>query len=202
MTRVALPGSVTSQKLIPLARGLDKLSAVPLAETIEAAGIDTLEVTLESEVGYEALRAVAGGRLVVGAGTITSIEGARRAVDIGAEFLVCPHFDERLVEWAVEAGIPILPGGLTPTEIHRAWSAGASAVKVFPVSLGGPGYIRGVLAPFPDIALVPTGGVDAGNVGSYLEAGAVAAGVGSWLTGSSDMEIVSRRASEIMRAVV
>jgi 2-dehydro-3-deoxyphosphogluconate aldolase/(4S)-4-hydroxy-2-oxoglutarate aldolase len=140
--------------------------------------------------------------MTVGAGTITSVSEAQSAVSAGAEFLVSPHLDEDLVGWASVDGIPLIPGGFTPTEISRAWSLDVPAVKVFPVSVGGPNLIRGLLGPYPDLLLIPTGGVDAANAKDYLSAGAVAIGVGGWLTSHADMTAVVERASLLRRQVV
>lgn len=120
--------------------------------------------------------------LRVGAGTVLGVREARDALLAGAEYLISPHTDEAIIACGREAGVPVFPGALTPTEIVRAHHAGASAVKVFPVgSVGGPGYLKDVLAPLGHVPLVAVGGVNAGNARAYLDAGAVALGVGGSL---------------------
>ena len=106
-----------------------------------------------------AARHADGTALEIGAGTVLSIEAAERAVDAGATFLVSPHVDPELIEWAADRGIPFIPGAFTPTEILAAWRAGAPAVKFFPASVAGPDFIRDFRGPFPHIPLLPTGGV-------------------------------------------
>ena len=177
---------------------LERLAAVPVVAILRAAeaerflevgwvlyrgGVRAIEVTLTSRGALEAF-----GRLqeelpedaVLGVGTVRSVEQAERAVAAGATYLVSPEFRPEVVAWAVGRGVPVVPGALTPTEVAAAWGAGATAVKVFPVSaLGGAAYVKAVRAPLPEVPLVPTGGIGIGDVGAYLAAGAVAVGIGS-----------------------
>jgi 2-dehydro-3-deoxyphosphogluconate aldolase/(4S)-4-hydroxy-2-oxoglutarate aldolase len=111
---------------------------------------------------------------------------ARDALAAGAAFLVTPAACPDVVEEAVRRNVPALPGAFTPGEILAAWRAGASAVKIFPAATGGPGHIRDLRGPFPDISLVPTGGIGVADAAVYLAAGAVAVGLGSALTGRLD----------------
>ena len=142
-----------------------------------------------------------GDELLVGAGTVLSVPAARRAVDAGAAFLVCPHTDLRLVEWALEHAVPIFPGALTPTEVVRAWDAGATAVKLFPASVVGPAFVREIRGPLPQVPLIPTGGVSADNAGAFISAGAVAVGLGSWLIGDGRGAGVRARARQVRDAI-
>jgi 2-dehydro-3-deoxyphosphogluconate aldolase/(4S)-4-hydroxy-2-oxoglutarate aldolase len=139
---------------------------------------------------------------MVGAGTITSTDQAEVAVEAGAAFLVSPHLDRVLIDWAQTEQVALVPGGLTPTEVWGAWSLGPPAVKVFPASVGGPGYVKSLLGPFPDLGLIPTGGIDEDNIVDYLKAGAVAVGVGAWLTSHSDLAEVTSRAERLRSKVV
>ena len=107
------------------------------------------------------------------------------AVSAGAEAIVAPALSAAVLERAAALGVPAIPGALTPTEVETAWQAGAALVKLFPARLGGPRYVRDLLAPLPDVPLLATGGVDATNARAFLDAGAVAVGVGSGL-GSDD----------------
>jgi 2-dehydro-3-deoxyphosphogluconate aldolase/(4S)-4-hydroxy-2-oxoglutarate aldolase len=199
---MTLPGLVLEQKVIPVARGLDAGSAPVLAEALRAGGISSIEITVEGNGGFGAIAAVTGGNLLVGAGTITSIGHAERAVAAGASFLVTPHLDLELIEWAADREIPMVPGALTPTEVVTAWRHRPPAVKLFPAHLGGPPYLKSLRGPLPDVALIPTGGIDATNIGAYLAAGAVAVGVGGWLTAHDDPGVVTQRAVELLRQVV
>jgi 2-dehydro-3-deoxyphosphogluconate aldolase/(4S)-4-hydroxy-2-oxoglutarate aldolase len=163
--------------------------------------VGVLEITVEEEEGIRAIAELGGSGLLIGAGTITGLGQAAAAVEAGAGFLVSPHHDPSLLRWAVESGVTFIPGAFTPTEIHSAWASGAPAVKVFPASVGGPDLVSAVKGPLPQVSLIPTGGVTATNAGDYLAAGAVAVGVGGWLTGLDDLEMVTERAAQLAEAV-
>jgi 2-dehydro-3-deoxyphosphogluconate aldolase / (4S)-4-hydroxy-2-oxoglutarate aldolase len=122
-----------------------------------------------------------GGQIVIGAGTVFTTAQAQSAVDGGAQFLISPHFDEKLAEFILGKGIPYIAGCLTPTEVASAIQAGVDAVKIFPASLGGPRYIAALRAPFPGVRFIPTGGVAPVDAPAYWEAGAWAIAVGSEL---------------------
>jgi 2-dehydro-3-deoxyphosphogluconate aldolase / (4S)-4-hydroxy-2-oxoglutarate aldolase len=157
----------------------------PLAGALHEGGVRALEVTLDTGGALEAIRrlreALPQG-VVVGAGTVMTPEEVGEAVSAGAAFIVCPHTDDEVIRAARGCGVPVLPGAYTPSEIVRAWRAGAAAVKLFPASHGGPTYLREVRAPLSDIPLVPTGGVRLENAADFVRAGAVAIGVGSAMT--------------------
>jgi 2-dehydro-3-deoxyphosphogluconate aldolase/(4S)-4-hydroxy-2-oxoglutarate aldolase len=141
--------------------------------TVERLGLPVVEVTLDSEHALEAIaRLRRRGDVTVLAGTVRTADEARAAVEAGAEALVSPAF----VPSIFDLGVPVIPGALTPTEIERAWHAGAAMVKLFPARLGGPAYVRDVLAPLGDVELMVTGGVTADNARAFLDAGAVAVG--------------------------
>jgi 2-dehydro-3-deoxyphosphogluconate aldolase/(4S)-4-hydroxy-2-oxoglutarate aldolase len=197
LTNRVLPAPIREQRVIAIARGLTPETATPLAEALSRGGVGVLEVTVEGEGGIPALAELRGSDLLVGAGTVTSLGLAAAALEAGAGFLVSPHLDDRLIRWCHEAGVPFIPGAFTPTEIHSAWEAGASAVKIFPASIGGPELVSAVKGPLPQVDLIPTGGIEGDNAAAYLEAGAVAVGVGGWLTGHSDMAMVAERAARL-----
>lgn len=203
--RPALPPAIVEGRVIAIARRLDPATLPAVAEALAANGIRAFEVTLNSPGAVESIRLLASGglgeRLLVGAGTVLAVEEAEAALDAGARFLVTPHLDVALVHWAAERGVPILPGAFTPTEILTAWRAGAAAVKLFPASVAGPTFIRDFRGPFPEIPIVPTGGVTVENAAEFLRAGAVAVGLGSWLTGAGDPAEVGRRASAVVAAI-
>jgi 2-dehydro-3-deoxyphosphogluconate aldolase / (4S)-4-hydroxy-2-oxoglutarate aldolase len=183
---------------------LDRLAAVPVLAILRAAdaqrfldvgrvlyeaGLRAIEVTLTSAGALDAFGRLVEelpGDAVLGVGTVRSAADAEAALTAGAAYLVAPDFRPEMVAFAVERGVPVVPGGLTPTEIAAAWAAGATAVKVFPVSaVGVPAYLRAVRAPLPEVPLVPTGGVGLDDIGAYLAAGAVAVGIGSPLLGDA-----------------
>jgi 2-dehydro-3-deoxyphosphogluconate aldolase/(4S)-4-hydroxy-2-oxoglutarate aldolase len=129
-----------------------------------------------------------------------------RAADAGARFVVSPSVDVAVIEAAARHGIASYPGALTPTEISTAWSAGATAVKLFPAGALGPSYLTAVRAPLPDVPLIPTGGIALEEAGTWLAAGAVAVGVGSPLIGDAlatggDLDALAQRAQAVCAAV-
>ena len=138
---------------------------------------------------------------LVGAGTVLSIGAAKRAVDAGARFIVSPHTDTELIAWCARSNVPCFPGALSPSEIHSAWAAGASAVKLFPAAAVGVGYLKQIAGPFPDVAFVPTGGVSASTAGDWIAAGAVAVGMGGWLIGDGEPAGITERSREVVAAV-
>ena len=197
MTRPVLPSAIVEQRIIAIARRLPSTQVTGLIEALLDAGVGVLEVTLDADDAIATIGGLDGSGLLVGAGTVMSVPQAAAAVEAGASFLVSPHTDEPVVEWAVENGVPVMAGAITPTEISRAWDLGASAVKLFPASLGGPQLLRALRGPFSQVDFVPTGGVGVENAADYLNAGAVAVGIGSWLTGSPDPAVVAERASRL-----
>ncbi len=147
-------------------------------------GIPALEVTLTTPGALKALaeaRAALDGSACLGAGSVRDAADAEQAIEAGARFLVTPTVAPHVVAVGTRAGVPVICGGLTPTELAAAHDAGAYAVKVFPAKAFGPGYLRDVLAPMPHLRLVPTGGIDPSNVADYARAGAVAVGAGNAL---------------------
>ena len=169
--------------IVGIIRGYGREDAVAASVAVADAGIEVLEVTYGSPDVLETIESLAGrDGLVVGVGTVTTVEQLRAATSAGAAFVVTPVFVSAVVSASQELDLPIICGAASPTEIHAAHVAGATAVKVFPaVQLGGPGYLRAVLAPLGPLDVVPTGGVSPENAGDYFDAGAVAVGAGSGL---------------------
>jgi 2-dehydro-3-deoxyphosphogluconate aldolase/(4S)-4-hydroxy-2-oxoglutarate aldolase len=171
-------------RVIAVLRTPDGESAVRAAEALVAGGVQAIELTFTTPGAAEALRR-ARERLpddvVVGAGTIRDRAQLDAAVDAGAEFLVTPHLDRELLAAMLESGRLALPGTLTPTEVAAALAAGAAAVKLFPASVLGPSYIKALRGPFPDVQVVPTGGIGPADVRPWLDAGAIAVGAGGEL---------------------
>jgi 2-dehydro-3-deoxyphosphogluconate aldolase/(4S)-4-hydroxy-2-oxoglutarate aldolase len=151
-----------------------------LAVGLARGGVRIIEFTLTGANALDAIRAAREvPRVVVGAGSVLTPDDARRATAAGAAFLVCPIYAPDVV--AAAGDVPVVLAGRTPTELYSAWSLTGAPVKLFPAKPDGPGYVRALLAPMPDLAIMPSGGVDAGNVGDYLRAGAVAVNVGGAL---------------------
>lgn len=206
-SRPSIPTAITETGVVAIARRLDPSTIPETCDALLAGGIRAFELTLNEPEDSAlitlgaAVRHVEGSGLVVGAGTVLSIDAALRAVDAGAAFLVAPHVDVEVVSWAAGRGIPMFPGGATPTEALTAWRAGAAGVKVFPASSLGTAFVRELRGPFPDLPLIPTGGVSAENAAGYIEAGAVAVGIGSWLFGGGSASSTSERARQAVDAV-
>ena len=205
--RPPIPDLVRTSKVIAIGRNVPPGDAPRVGEAFVAGGVHVMELTLNEPEG-EALRAIEALAAVaddigalVGAGTVLSIGAAKRAVDAGARFIVSPHTDTELIAWCALSSVPCFPGALSPTEIHAAWAAGASAVKLFPAAAVGVGYLKQIAGPFPDIAFVPTGGVSASTAGDWIAAGAVAVGMGGWLIGDGEPAGITERSREVVAAV-
>lgn len=174
-------------RVIGILRGIDGDFFGEVMQLAFVAGLPAIEITMNTpraeRIVAECRAAVPAGRML-GMGTIRNLHEAERAVGAGAMFLVTPNLDTRVIEFANAEGIPVVAGALTPTEVYTAWSAGADLVKVFPCSaMGGSRYIRDLRGPLEQVRLCAVGGVSAGNVAEYFEAGAVSVGVGESLFG-------------------
>ncbi len=171
-------------KLVAVVRLDSGEQLLRVAEALREGGIDAIEFTVSTPGAVDMIKEATarfGGDVLMGAGTVLDPETARAAILAGAEFIVTPALRPSTIEMCKRYGKPIIPGAFTPTEILTAWEAGADMVKVFPASLGGPGYLKAVLAPLPQLRLVPTGGVSAENAADFIKAGATALGVGGKL---------------------
>ncbi len=206
MNRQPLPEAVRTGRIVAIGRRLAPERVLGVGAALVEAGVGAFELTLD-DPDSATLRSISrlvqesGDSLLIGAGTVLSIDAARRAVDAGARFLVCPHTDRELVAWASDRHVPVFPGGMTPTEVYGAWTAGATAVKLFPASVVGPAFVRELRGPLPDIPLVPTGGVRAEDAGAFIRAGAVAVGLGSWLIGDGAAAGVRSRAQQVRDSI-
>ncbi len=195
--------AIRARRLIVVLRRVEpQARLLALVEEVADSGARILEITLDAPNGADDLAAVRehlrgrrDGPFLVGAGTLVRREQLDAALASGADFGVAPLLDPGLVRTALEAGLPFVPGGMTPTEIAAGWSAGATFVKLFPASAVGPAFVRELRGPMPDVEVIPTGGIDSANASAFLEAGAVAVGIGSALTRSDPAarrELVAR----------
>lgn len=176
LERIVETGVVAVVRL-PSSEGLLKV-----AEAIRAGGVVAIEFTMTTPGAIETLtRAAAemGDDVVLGAGTVLDGATARAAILAGARFIVAPTLSRETIETCHRYGVVVIPGAYTPTEILTAWEWGADLVKVFPATGLGPRYLKDVLAPLPQVRLVPTGGVDLDTAGPFIKAGAAAVAVGS-----------------------
>ncbi len=203
-----LRARIARERLVAILRGSDVDATVAAALVLMDAGITTVEIALTLPDAPEAIaQVVADAPLgaLVGAGTVLTEADADRAVGAGAGFLVTPTLTAS-VDYAVAQGIGVLAGVYTPTEIQRGMDAGAAAVKLFPASALGPGFVRAVREPLPDARIIPVGGVTTDAVREYLDAGAFGLGVGSPLLGDAarpggDPVALRARATEFLTAL-
>jgi 2-dehydro-3-deoxyphosphogluconate aldolase/(4S)-4-hydroxy-2-oxoglutarate aldolase len=171
--------------LLAVVRAPEAAHARTAAQALVAGGLRFIELTLTTPdvlAVVEDLRSELPGDATVGIGSVRSARDAREAHAAGAQFLVSPHADPALVEAMLATELPALPGALTPTEVAGALAAGASAIKVFPASSVGPGHVNALRGPFPELLVVPTGGIALPEVGAWFDAGVLAIGAGSELT--------------------
>lgn len=189
LTPAEFRDALRQERLVAILRGPDpRANWRTRAAILVECGVRILEVSLSSADALASLeelaQAFADSGALLGAGTVIAPGDAARCRDAGAVFAVTPALGPGLQE-SVDLGLPVLAGALTPTEVLAAYRAGASAVKVFPASVFGPGYLTALAAPFPDVPLVAVGGVAAADVRAYLDAGALAVGVASPLLGDA-----------------
>jgi 2-dehydro-3-deoxyphosphogluconate aldolase/(4S)-4-hydroxy-2-oxoglutarate aldolase len=164
--------------------------AVRAVDALVAGGVTGIEITYSTPDATDAIAEIArrhGKGIYLGAGTVLTHAQAEEAVQAGATFLVSPGTDEPVVAAMKSTGAAVFTGALTPTEVMAALRLDVHAVKIFPASLGGPAYLKSLRGPFPDVAFMPTGGVNADNIKDWLAAGAVAVGAGSELCSSAAM---------------
>jgi 2-dehydro-3-deoxyphosphogluconate aldolase/(4S)-4-hydroxy-2-oxoglutarate aldolase len=168
--------------VVAVIRAPSKEALAPIAQALLEGGVAAIEVTMSTPkaiAGIEMLADALGDRAIVGVGTVLDGHTCRDAIAAGAQFVVSPVLDQGVVATTRRYGKISIPGAFTPTEILRAWTAGADVVKVFPSTSLGPTYFKDVLAPLPQVKLTPTGGVDLKNAGEWIKAGAACIGVGS-----------------------
>jgi 2-dehydro-3-deoxyphosphogluconate aldolase/(4S)-4-hydroxy-2-oxoglutarate aldolase len=200
---------IRSTGLIPVIRARSADEAAQAVDAIQAGGVGVLEITMTVPGAVELIREVArrASDALVGAGTVLDPETATSCIEAGARFVVSPALNLDTVATCREAGIAVIPGALSPTEVVTAWKAGADLVKVFPAgAVGGPSYIKALKAPLPQIELVPTGGVNLKTAGDFIRAGAAALGVGGDLVDLAalrrgEASVLTERARKFVEAV-
>lgn len=198
---------VSKTRLVAIIRLDDLSQAVALSKALLAGGVIAQEFTLSNPKALDALAEVkaalpefSNAQAALGLGSVRNVAEAQAAIKAGAQFVVTPIMKLEVIDVCKHAGIPIMPGAFTPTEIATAYEAGADVVKVFPARTLGPSYIKDVLAPMPYLKLMPTGGVDLENMTSFFKAGAVSVGVGGNLLDKKAIEAGDwQKVSEIAR---
>ena len=210
MPRNTILSSIIEIGIVPVVRTETAEGAIRAIEAIYRGGIRVAEITMTVPGALRALEKVAdqfGDRIILGAGTVLDPETARSCMLAGAQFFVTPSLNLKTIAMAKRYSKVIMPGALTPTEVDTAWEAGGDAIKIFPCSaLGGAKYIKALRAPFPQIEMVPTGGVSLETAADFLRAGSCAVGVGGELIDSATIregrfEVFEDRARQFMDVV-
>ena len=176
--------------IVPVVVLDDVKDAVPTANALLKGGIDVMEITFRTAAAADSIQAVSKScpDMLVGAGTVLTLEQCKQAVEMGAKFIVSPGFDAEVVSWCVENGIAVTPGCVTPTEIMAARKLGLNVVKFFPANVyGGLAALKALSAPFPGMKFIPTGGVNEKNLGEFIAAPFVHAVGGSWVCTKKDI---------------
>ena len=181
---------------------------VQIAQALQRGGLHCIEITMTTPGALRAIEEASGklDGVLMGAGTVLDGPTARQAILAGAQFIVTPTVELDVIEMARRYGVVVISGAMTPTEILTAWEAGADMVKVFPASTLGPGYLKAVRGPLPQIPLAPTGGITADNAGEFTKAGAALVCAGSWLVDKKAVaegryEVLTERARQLVEAV-
>jgi len=210
MTAAKILAALVDGAIVPVVRASSAEEAIHAVEAIADGGIRSAEITMTVPGAVSVLEKLAGrfgSRLLLGAGTVLDPETARACLLAGAEFIVSPSLRPATIAMAKRYSKPVFPGALTPTEVLAAWEAGADAVKVFPCgNVGGAKYIKSLKGPFPQIEMIPTGGVNLETIGDFLKAGACAVGVGGELVDPTlirdgRFDAITERARQFLAAV-
>ena len=200
---------IESTGVVAIIRASDSAQLIEVVSALREGGVTCIELTMTTPNALEVVRqarSACGESAAIGVGTVLDAQTARAAILAGAQFVVAPILDLPTVETCKRYSVPVMPGAMTPTEIVRAWQAGADFVKVFPTSTLGPTFIKDLRGPLPQIKLVPTGGVTLQTVADFIKAGCAAVGVGGALVSSQalanrDYTAIRRTAAEFLERV-
>jgi len=209
MNKTEMLETIMELGLLAVIRGPSPELTVKMVEALVAGGVLGIEITYTTPRAEEVVRTLSvqfGTKIALGMGTLTRPEQAPAAKEAGAGFLVSPICETSLVQSMVGSGLLTMAGALTPTEVFHAYGLGVDVIKIFPGSLGGPAYIKALKGPFPQIPMMPTGGVNAGNLTDWFAAGAVAVGAGSelcppQLAKEGKFDEIAQRAADFVQAV-
>jgi len=192
MNKKSVHDRIVEVGIVPVVRASSAHEAVIAAGAVAEGGIPVVEITMTVPGALDVIGELArahSSSVLIGAGTVLDAETAMRCLDAGAQFLVSPALNLETIEFAGKQGLVMIAGGLTPTEIVKAWKAGSDFVKVFPCGpVGGAKYIKALKGPLPQIPLVPTGGVNLQTASEFLEAGAEALGIGGELVAADALK--------------
>ena len=207
MTRSEILSRIIQSGVVAVIRMKDTNRLLKVIEAVRQGGVKSIEITMTVPGAVEIIKHLSTAvppDVLVGAGTVVDEETANQVIDAGAKFVVGPVLNLGIVALCGKRGVPVMPGCYTPTEILTAWKAGADIIKVFPATTLGPKYFKDLRGPFPDIRLMPTGGVTIDNVGEWIAAGACAVGVGSDLLDKKAIEeeryeVLTERAARMVQ---
>jgi 2-dehydro-3-deoxyphosphogluconate aldolase/(4S)-4-hydroxy-2-oxoglutarate aldolase len=209
MNKTDILEKVKELGLLAVIRGPSPELTVKMVEALVEGGVLGIEITYSTPNAEEVVKTLAGkfgSSILLGMGTLTQPDQAECAKAAGAAFLVSPICEDNLVKAMVASGLLTMAGALTPTEVYKAYSLGVDVIKIFPGSLGGPGYVKALKGPFPYIPMMPTGGVNAANAAEWFAAGVVAVGAGSelcppQLAKEGKFNEISRRAADFVKTI-
>lgn len=204
-TKSEVAAQIAAERVVAVIRLADASKLVPVIEAVARGGVRCIEITMTVPNAIELIRQVSNTvspDILIGAGTVTDAETARAVIDAGAQFVVSPILNPDVIAACKQADVYCAPGCFTPTEIFTAWKLGADVIKVFPATSLGPKYFKDIKGPFPQIPLMPTGGVSIDNAHEWIAAGAVAVGIGSDLLdkkaiGEGRYEVLTERAARM-----
>ncbi len=209
MTKIDALKLVRETGIIAIMRARSSDQLIAAADAIKAGGVRVIEVTMTTPGALSVISEATkkyGSEVLFGAGTVLDPETARAAILAGAGFIVAPTLNLEVIRLCNRYSVPVMPGCATPTEMLTAWEAGADMIKLFPADVGGPDLVKAILAPLPQLQIVPVGGVDLNTAAAFIRKGAVALGVGGSLIdqkllNSGDMAELSRRATAFIDEV-
>lgn len=209
MKKVEKLNIIRETGIIAIMRAQSSEQLITAADAIKAGGVNVIEVTMTTPGALDVIAEATqryGQEVLFGAGTVLDAETARSTILAGAGFVVAPTLNLDMIALCNRYRIPVIPGCYTPTEMLTAWEAGADMVKLFPASIGGPSLVEAILAPLPQLEIVPVGGVNLDTTAAFIKSGAVALGVGSSLINqklldAGDMEELTHRAAAFIEQV-
>ncbi|HKI70616.1 MAG TPA: bifunctional 4-hydroxy-2-oxoglutarate aldolase/2-dehydro-3-deoxy-phosphogluconate aldolase [Verrucomicrobiae bacterium] len=207
-TKEEIISLLTNPGIIAIVRIRKTEQVLPITEALVAGGVNAVEITTTTPNAIEAIREISqkmGAKALIGVGTVLDGDTCRAAIDAGAQYIVSPICRVELVSLAHAANRPVMLGAYTPTEAQLAHEAGSDFIKIFPADTLGAKYVKALRAPLPHLRIVPTGGIDARNIGDFFKAGCAAVGIGSSLVSAEllqkgDWAELTRRAAELVKA--
>ena len=207
MSRIEILENILESKIVAILRAEDSQKIIPSAKAIVEGGVNTVEVSLNTPNALECIHEISTiPGIIPGVGTVTAAAQVHEAVKAGAQFIVSPITKLEIIEACHALDKPVFSGALTPTEVHQASDWGADVIKIFPAELFGMKYIKALKTPFPELKLMPTGGINAGNIDQWFDHGADCVGIGTCFTMNSimaneDWDLQTARAKDLVKNI-